>query len=139
MVSVVSSPVWIYVKIETWSTVIVDPVPVVIGRAVPTTFPEAPPEAITEKQVYIDIRINVDTIRLRHCYHGWRCSEWDRWWGGIGIPIFILTPAMVGIGTTIATTKRIVPRNNVFILLPPFLTDKWSLTSTKRFFFSSHC
>jgi hypothetical protein len=28
---------------------------------------------------------------------------------------------MVGIGTPIANTKRIVPKNNFFIFLPPFL------------------
>jgi hypothetical protein len=40
--------------------------------------------------------------------------------GGREIPILISTAAIVGIGTTIAKTKRIVPKSNVFIFLPPF-------------------
>jgi hypothetical protein len=40
--------------------------------------------------------------------------------GGRGIPTLIFTCAVVGIGTTIANTKRIVPQNNFFIFLPPF-------------------
>jgi len=39
--------------------------------------------------------------------------------GGSEIPIPIFTPAIVGIGTTIANAKRIVPKSNFFILLPP--------------------
>jgi hypothetical protein len=41
--------------------------------------------------------------------------------GGRGIPIPILTStlAIVGTGTTIASDKRIVPKSNFFILLPP--------------------
>ena len=36
--------------------------------------------------------------------------------GGREIPIPIFTPAIVGIGTTIANTKRIDPKSNFFIL-----------------------
>ena len=39
--------------------------------------------------------------------------------GGRGISTFIFICAIVGIGTTIANTKRIVPKSNFFILLPP--------------------
>jgi hypothetical protein len=39
--------------------------------------------------------------------------------GGREIPIPIFTPAIVGIGTTITNAKRIVPKSNFFILLPP--------------------
>jgi len=40
--------------------------------------------------------------------------------GGREIPILISTPAIVGIGTTIDNAKRIVPKSNFFILLPPY-------------------
>jgi hypothetical protein len=44
--------------------------------------------------------------------------------GGREIPIPIFTPAIVGIGTTIANAKSIVPKSNFFILLPPLsITD----------------
>ena len=39
--------------------------------------------------------------------------------GGRGIPTLIFTCAIVGKGTAIANTKRIVPKNNFFIFLPP--------------------
>jgi hypothetical protein len=39
--------------------------------------------------------------------------------GGRGIPTLIFTCAIVGIGTTIANTKRTAPKDNVFIFLPP--------------------
>jgi hypothetical protein len=41
--------------------------------------------------------------------------------GGSEIPIFIFTPAIVGIGTTTANAKRIVPNSNFFMLLPPLV------------------
>jgi len=41
--------------------------------------------------------------------------------GGREIPIFISTSAVAGIGTTIANDKRIIPKSNFFILLPPYL------------------
>jgi hypothetical protein len=40
--------------------------------------------------------------------------------GGREIPILISTPAIVGIGTTIDNAKRIVPKSNFFIVLPPY-------------------
>jgi hypothetical protein len=47
--------------------------------------------------------------------------------GGRGIPMLISIPAIVGIGTTIANAKRIVPKSNFFILLPPYpvFIRKW--------------
>jgi hypothetical protein len=39
--------------------------------------------------------------------------------GGREIPILTFTPAIAGIGTTLANAKRIVPKSNFFILLPP--------------------
>jgi hypothetical protein len=47
--------------------------------------------------------------------------------GGRGMPICMVTPAIVGIGTEIASAKKIAPKNNFFILSPPgFL--KYSVT-----------
>jgi hypothetical protein len=39
--------------------------------------------------------------------------------GGRGISMLISTPAIVEIGTTIAHTKRIVPKIKFFMLVPP--------------------
>jgi hypothetical protein len=39
MVSVISSPTWIYIKIKTWNISIITPALVIIMRAIPTTFP----------------------------------------------------------------------------------------------------
>jgi hypothetical protein len=41
--------------------------------------------------------------------------------------MLISIPAIVGIGTTIANAKRIVPKSNFFILLPPYpvFIRKW--------------
>jgi hypothetical protein len=39
--------------------------------------------------------------------------------GGKGKLKLILTPAIVGIGTTSTNAKSIVPKSNFFILLPP--------------------
>jgi hypothetical protein len=49
MVSVVSSPTRVYIKIKTWNGVVITPAPVIILRAIPTTFPKTPPKAIPEK------------------------------------------------------------------------------------------
>jgi hypothetical protein len=40
--------------------------------------------------------------------------------GGREIPTLIFTPAIAGIGTTIANAKRIVPKSNFLILFPPY-------------------
>jgi len=39
--------------------------------------------------------------------------------GGREIPILISTPAIVMIGKPLTNAKRIVPKSNFFILLPP--------------------
>ena len=39
--------------------------------------------------------------------------------GGRPILTFIRTCAMVGIGTTLTNAKRIIPKSNLFIFLPP--------------------
>jgi hypothetical protein len=38
--------------------------------------------------------------------------------GGREIPIPIFTPAIVGIGATIASANSIIPKNNLFICCP---------------------
>jgi hypothetical protein len=44
--------------------------------------------------------------------------------GGREIPILISTAAIVMIGKTLTNAKRIVPKSNFFILLPPlFFSD----------------
>jgi hypothetical protein len=81
MVSVVSSPTWVYIKIETWDITIITPTPVIIMGAIPTTFPWTPPPTIPEKYVYIiSIRNNVDIVRIRHHYDSWWCGKYDGWW-----------------------------------------------------------
>jgi hypothetical protein len=79
MVSVVSSPTRVYIKIKTWDIVIITPAPVIIMRAIPTSFPRTPPPAIPEKDVHVYVRDNVD-IRLRQHYHSRRCLKYDGWW-----------------------------------------------------------
>jgi hypothetical protein len=75
MVSVVSSPTWVYIKIKTWNIVIITPTPVIIMGAIPTTFPQTPPPTIPEKQVYIYIWSNVNIVRIRHHYDLWWCGK----------------------------------------------------------------
>jgi hypothetical protein len=41
--------------------------------------------------------------------------------GGSENPILTFTSAIVGIGTTIANDKRIVPNSNFFIWMPPLV------------------
>jgi hypothetical protein len=80
MVPVVSSPAWVYIKIKTWNMAIIDPSPVIIMRAIPTTFPWTPPPTVPEKQFYIYIRNNVNIVRIRDHNHLRRCFEYDEWW-----------------------------------------------------------
>jgi len=80
MVSVVSSPTWVYIKIKPWNIVIISPAPVIIMGAIPTTFPWTPPPTIPEKQVYIYIRNNVNIVRIRHHYHIRSGLKYDEWW-----------------------------------------------------------
>jgi hypothetical protein len=44
--------------------------------------------------------------------------------GGRGNPICISTAAIVLIGKTLINAKKIVPKSNFFILLPPILIKK---------------
>jgi hypothetical protein len=69
MLSVVSPPTWIYVKIEAWNTAIITPATVIIVRSIPTAFPQTPPPAVPEEQFCIDIRDNIDTGRIRQDYY----------------------------------------------------------------------
>ena len=39
--------------------------------------------------------------------------------GGNEIPIFIFIPAIAAIGTRIIKAKKVAPKSNFFILLPP--------------------
>jgi len=64
MVSVVSSPTWVYIKIETRDPIIITPTPVIILGAIPTTFPMTPPPTIPEKHV-LSIGNRVDIVRVR--------------------------------------------------------------------------
>jgi hypothetical protein len=80
MVSVVSSPTWVYIKIETRDTIIITPTPVIIMGAIPTTFPWTPPPTIPEKQVRIYIGSNVHIVRIRHHYHSWWYGKCDGRW-----------------------------------------------------------
>jgi len=114
MVSVVSSPTRVYIKIKTWDIFVIHPTPVIIMGAIPTTFPWTPPPTIPEKDVYTYIRNNVHIVRIRD-------HASNTMGGGSEIPIFIFTPAIVGIGTTTANVKRIVPNSNFFMLLPPLV------------------
>jgi hypothetical protein len=43
--------------------------------------------------------------------------------GGKGIPIFIFIPAIAEIGTRTIKAIKIAPKNNFFILLPPFMSQ----------------
>jgi hypothetical protein len=52
--------------------------------------------------------------------------------GGRGIPTLIFTCAIVGIGTTIANTKRIVPKNNVFIFCLLYPSSQTSFDIYRR-------
>jgi len=78
MVSVVSPPAWVYIKIKTWNIAAISPSPVIIMRAIPTTFPWTPPPTIPEKQVYFYVRNNVNIGCIRdHNYRRRRrkCDE----------------------------------------------------------------
>jgi len=78
MVSVVSPPAWVYIKIKTWNIAAISPSPVIIMRAIPTTFPWTPPPTIPEKQVYFYVRnnVNIGCIRDHNCRRRRRkCDE----------------------------------------------------------------
>jgi hypothetical protein len=77
MLSVVSPPSWVYIKVKRWNAVIITPAPVVIMRAIPAAFPETPPETVPEKQVYIYIGSNVDIGRIRQHDHIRRRLQYD--------------------------------------------------------------
>jgi hypothetical protein len=80
MVSVVSSPTWIYIKIKTWNMAVIDPSPVIVMGAIPTSFPRTPPPPIPEEQINVYIRSNVNIVRIRDHYHLRRCRKCDEWW-----------------------------------------------------------
>jgi hypothetical protein len=77
MVSVVSSPTRIYIEIELWNMIEVGPTTVVVARAIPTAFPQTPPPAVIEKQVYVYIGNNVDIGRIGQHDHTRRCVKYD--------------------------------------------------------------
>ena len=69
VLSVVSSPTWVYVKIETRHIVVITPIPVIVMRPIPTTFPQAPPPAVPKIQVCVYLRSGVHVVRIRQRYH----------------------------------------------------------------------
>jgi len=81
-VSVVPSPTWVYIEIKTWNMPVIAPTSVIITGAIPTTFPWAPPPAIPEKQIYLNVRNNIDIARIGDHYHLRRCLEYNEWWQG---------------------------------------------------------
>jgi hypothetical protein len=64
-ISVVSSPARVYIEIKFWNIVVITPTPVIIARTIPTTFPQTPPPAAPEKQIDIDVRGNINIVRIR--------------------------------------------------------------------------
>jgi hypothetical protein len=79
MVPVMRSPIWFYVIVKAWNAIIITPAPVIIVRAIPTTLPRTPPPAIPEKQIYLYIGNDVDTIGIGQYDHRRRCFEYDDW------------------------------------------------------------
>src|SRR4030065_2366089 len=78
-VSVISSPTRVSIKIKTLDIVIINPTPVIITGAIPTTFPWTPPPTIPEKEVYIYIRNNVHIVRIRDHDHFRRRLKYNEW------------------------------------------------------------
>ncbi len=80
MVSVVFSPMRIYIIIETRHVVIINPTTVIITRSIPTALPWTPPPAIPEKDVNTYVWNNVHIARIRQYHHvGWRTKFNGRW------------------------------------------------------------
>jgi hypothetical protein len=80
MMTVVSSPAWVYIKIKARNMAVIHPPAVIVMRAIPTAFPWAPPPSVPEKQINVYIRSNVDVARVREHYHLWRCCKCDERW-----------------------------------------------------------
>jgi hypothetical protein len=78
MVSVVPPPTWVYIEIEPWNMAVIDPAPVIIIGAIPSTFPWTPPPTIPEKQVHFYVRNNINIVRIRDHHHFRGCMEYDK-------------------------------------------------------------
>jgi hypothetical protein len=80
-------------------------------------FPQAPPETIPEKYLYVYVGSHIDVISIRQDHDERRRRKYDR--RGQGNSYVYATCAIVGIGLTIASAKRIAPKISFFIFLPP--------------------
>jgi len=71
-VSIVPSPTRVNIEIEPRNTTVIHPPPVIIPGAIPSTFPIAPPPAVPEKDVHVDIGNNVHIVRIGQRDHSRR-------------------------------------------------------------------
>jgi hypothetical protein len=79
MVSVVSSPARVDIKIETRNVIEVSPASVIVTRTIPVAVPEAPPPAVMEKQIHVYTRNSVDVRRVGQHYHRRGRLKYDGW------------------------------------------------------------
>jgi hypothetical protein len=77
MLPIISPPTRVDIEIKTRHLPVITPAPVIISRAIPAAFPKAPPPAIPEKEVYIDVRIDID-MRVGYHYYRGRCGKYER-------------------------------------------------------------
>jgi len=66
-VAIIVSPPQVHIKVKTRNGVIINPVTVIVTRAIPAPLPRTPPPTVPEVNVHIDIRDNIHV----HCigYH----------------------------------------------------------------------
>jgi len=80
VISIISSPMGIYIIIKGWNIVVVNPAMIMVARTIPSAFPWSPPPTIPEKEVYINVRVDVN-IRFRYHDHFYRSSmKYYGWW-----------------------------------------------------------
>jgi len=77
---VISSPLRVHIIIELRDTSVIHPPTVIIPGSIPPAFPRTPPPTVPEKQIYVEVRNNIDIICIRKYYNIWRHGKCNRWW-----------------------------------------------------------
>ncbi|MGO9379683.1 MAG: hypothetical protein ACLP29_14215, partial [Dissulfurispiraceae bacterium] len=68
--------------------VIAVPMPLMAAVDINVNIP-LPPPTIPEEEVYINFRIDINIVCIRHHYHIWWCGKYYRWWqGNINVDIY---------------------------------------------------
>jgi hypothetical protein len=77
VVSVESSPAWVNTIEENRNSIVILPSAVIIERTIPETIPQIPPPTIPKKEIFVDVRNNINMVCFGQQYNLGRTNKGD--------------------------------------------------------------